>query len=314
MVASTRSAVIERRIQGAGLELFLAERGDPQSPTVLFVHGFPDTSAVWEPIATTLADEFHVVTYDVRGAGRSDIPTERAQYALPLLAADIEAVINATSPDRPVHLVAHDWGSIQGWEAVTTERLTGRIASYTSISGPPIDHAALWFRRHRTRRIGDLVTALRQALHSWYIVYFHLPLLPKLMTRNARVQAVWGQALHRLEGAPVDSTWPAPSFSADFANGVELYRANIRPRMLHPTHGQATCPVQLIVPLKDRYVTPALLDGLEERAAVMWRREVPAGHWVIRTKADEIAANVREVIAFVEDGTESTQLRAARVA
>jgi pimeloyl-ACP methyl ester carboxylesterase len=314
MVTPTRQAVIERRIQGAGLELFLTERGDPTNPTVVCIHGFPDTSAVWEPIAAALEGQFHVVTYDVRGAGRSDVPTERGQYALPLLAADVEAVIDATSPDRPVHLLAHDWGSIQGWEAVSTERLAGRIASYTSISGPPIDHAALWFRRHRTRRIGDVVTALRQAMHSWYIVYFHLPGLPKLMTRNARVQRVWGQALHRMEKAPVDASWPAASFSTDFANGVELYRANIRPRMLHPTLRQASCPVQLIIPLKDRYVTPALLEGLEERAPLMWRRTIDAGHWVVRSQADEIANDVRELVAFIEDGTESDDLRQARVA
>lgn len=314
MVTSIRPAVIERRVQGAGLELFVTERGDPGNPTVVCIHGFPDTGAVWGPIASVLEGEFHVVTYDVRGAGRSDVPTARAQYALPLLAADVEAVVDATSPDRPVHLVAHDWGSIQGWEAVTTDRLAGRIASYTSISGPPIDHAGLWFRRHRTRRVGDLVAALRQAMHSWYIVYFHLPLLPKLMTRNARAARLWGQALHRLERAPLDASWPAPTFSADFANGVELYRANIRPRLLHPTEAQAVCPVQLIVPLKDRYVTPALLDGLEARAAIMWRRDLPAGHWVVRSDAEEIAQAVRDVVAFVEDGWESASLREARVA
>jgi pimeloyl-ACP methyl ester carboxylesterase len=304
----------DRRVEGAGLELFVTERGNANGPTVVLIHGFPDTSAVWGPVAGALSTDCHVVTYDVRGAGRSDVPKGRADYALPLLVDDLAAVIDAVSPDGPVHLVAHDWGSIQGWEAVTTQRLAGRMASYTSISGPPIDHAGLWARRHRTRKLADLRKALRQALHSWYIVYFHLPFLPELMAKGSRTPAMWAKALHRIEGAPTDESWPAPTFGADFAHGVELYRANIRSRMANPTLGHATCPVQLIVPLKDRYVTPALLEGLDEWADVMWRRPVDAGHWVVRTQPEAVAGWVREVIAYVERGTESAELERDRVA
>ncbi len=310
----TTPAAIERRIDGAGLELFLTERGDPKKDTIVLIHGFPDTSAVWEPLAQLLATDFHVVTYDVRGAGRSDVPTGRSGYALARLVDDIEAIIDAVSPGRPVHLVAHDWGSIQGWEAVTTDRLAGRFASYTSISGPPIDHAAIWAGRHRTWRWSDLRVGLRQALHSWYIVYFHLPYLPRLMTRTARAQRMWARALHRLEGVESDERWPAPTFGEDFAHGVELYRANIRVRMAHPTLGHASCPVQLVVPLRDRYVTPALLEGLEEWATVLWRREVDAGHWIVRTHTKELRDWVDEVVNYVESGTESAELQRGRVA
>src|SRR6202044_2599183 len=104
-------------------------------PTVVLVHGFPDTCAVWEPVAQLLAAaELHVVTYDVRGAGDSGLPHEQSDYALSVLIEDMAAVVADVSPRSPVHLVGHDWGSIQGWEAVTRELLGGRIASFTSIS------------------------------------------------------------------------------------------------------------------------------------------------------------------------------------
>ncbi len=66
-----------RRVQGAGLSLFVTEAGDPGRPTILLVHGFPDTSAVWDPVVDRLTDSFHVVRYDVRGAGLSDVPPRR---------------------------------------------------------------------------------------------------------------------------------------------------------------------------------------------------------------------------------------------
>jgi pimeloyl-ACP methyl ester carboxylesterase len=287
----------------------VTEDGDRAWPTVLLVHGFPDTSAVWDPVVERLKDSFHVVRYDVRGAGQSGVPPDRSGYALPLLVDDMVAVLEATSPDRPVHLVAHDWGSIQGWDVVTTDATAARFASYTSISGPPLDHAGLWARQHRTLRPSDLSRSARQALHSWYIAFFHLPRIPELMARSRRATRLWAGALHRIERAPTDERWPASTFNADFAHGVELYRANVRDRMLHPEARHTDVPVQLVIPLRDRYVTPALLDGLEDWTSEMRRHSVDAGHWVIRSEPDAIAAAVREFVACVGIGVESPPVR-----
>ena len=69
-----RSSV--RRVRGSGVDLAVTELGDRGRPTVLLVHGFPDTSAVWAPVAQLLATSgFHVVAYDVRGAGDSGVPS-----------------------------------------------------------------------------------------------------------------------------------------------------------------------------------------------------------------------------------------------
>jgi hypothetical protein len=38
-----------------------------------------------------------------------------------------------------------------------------------------------------------------------------------------------------------------------------------------------------------------------------------AGHWVVRTHASQLAGWIREVIAFVEDGTEAPDLARCRV-
>lgn len=299
-----------RRVEGAGgLSLSVTEAGDPELTTILLVHGFPDTSAVWGPVVDRLRESFHVVRYDVRGAGESGVPGSRSGYDLALLVDDMAAVADATSPGRPVHLVAHDWGSIQGWEAVTTTALSGRFASYTSISGPPIDHAGLWARRRRTRRPSDLLASVRQAMHSWYIAFFQLPRIPELMARSGRAPRLCAKALHRIEGAGADEGWPAPTFGADFAHGVELYRANVRSRLRHPEARRTEVPVQLVIPLRDRYVTPGLLDGLEDWTSEMWRRPVDAGHWVIRTNPDFVAAAVRDIVVSVEGRSVSPAVR-----
>jgi pimeloyl-ACP methyl ester carboxylesterase len=307
------SGIVQRRVRGHGVDLAVTELGDRTWPTVVLIHGFPDTSAVWAPVAQSLATGgCHVVAYDVRGAGDSGVPDSQADYSLPVLTEDMAAVIAAVSPDSPVHLVGHDWGSIQGWEAVTSELLTGRLASFTSISGPPLEHAALWARRHRTRQLSDLRLAMRQAAHSWYIALFHLPLLPQLVTAGVRVGQAVSAALRRWGGSSGEPQHRS-TLGEDFAHGLGLYRANVRQRFRHPAPRYTDTPVQLVVPLADRYVTPALLNGLENWSSLVWRRESDAGHWIIRTHPDQVARWVREVIAFVEEGSEADDLARSRV-
>src|SRR5438067_9156201 len=72
-LAGPRSAAMkEHRISGSGgLTLYAREWGEPDAPTVVLVHGYPDTCEVWNPLLPYLTDRYHVVAYDVRGAGRS---------------------------------------------------------------------------------------------------------------------------------------------------------------------------------------------------------------------------------------------------
>ncbi|MGJ5804440.1 alpha/beta fold hydrolase [Streptomyces europaeiscabiei] len=92
-------------VDGAdGVELAAYQWGASTAPPVVLVHGYPDTSDVWRPVAERLADRFHVTAFDVRGAGASYRPRGLRAYRMSRLEADLEAVLDAVSPDRPVHL------------------------------------------------------------------------------------------------------------------------------------------------------------------------------------------------------------------
>ena len=312
----TKSTATKRTVTSHGPSpaiLAVTEWGPPDRPTVLLVHGYPDTSAVWHPVATLLAAHFHVVAYDVRGAGESSAPTTTRDYALPHLVDDLAAVADATSPDRPVHLVGHDWGSIQGWEAVTGERLTGRVASFTSLYAPSLDHAAAWARdrlRHPTGH--GVAELLGQQARSWYVAAFHLPGARALWRHGLGRR--WSSYLHRVENVPTDDNYPAPTLADDAARGVALYRANFGNRLVRPRPGSTTVPVQVIVASHDHYVTAALSTGLERWVPRLWRTEVAAGHWLPRTHPELVAGFVAEFVDHVEGAAESPRLHCDRVA
>ncbi|ANS66429.1 short chain dehydrogenase [Streptomyces lincolnensis] len=293
----------ERRVRTGGIELCVAELGDPSAPTVVLVHGYPDSKEVWSEVAPRLAERFHVVLYDVRGHGRSTAPRPlRGGFTLEKLTDDFLAVADAVSPHRPVHLVGHDWGSVQAWEFVTVRRTEGRVASFTSMSGPSLDHLGLWIdtrlRRPTPRRVAQL---LGQGARSWYVYALHTPKLPELAWRGP-LGKHWPRLLERVEKIP-GGTYPTSSLPKDAAHGAWLYRDNLRSRLCRPRRdAYAHAPVQLITPLNDAFLSEKLYDDLDRWVPQLTRRTLPAKHWIPRTRPDRLAAWITEFVTSVEGG------------
>ncbi|TWD84084.1 pimeloyl-ACP methyl ester carboxylesterase [Kribbella amoyensis] len=273
-----------RRVRSAdGTELAVYEAGDvpADKPVLVCVHGYPDNARLWDPVVSRLQEHFRVVTYDVRGAGASDHPRGRSAYRLARLEEDFTAVLDAVAPDRAVHLLAHDWGSIQAWHFVTSERLRGRIASFVSISGPSLDHAGYFFRARRPKR-----ELLRQLRHSWYIFYFHLPRVPEHGWRNGWAHRVFDR-LERSAGGSAASD-DARSIG-DFVNGLELYRANVIPRLLRPRPRRTDVPVLAVSPDGDAFVTTPLQTDVARWASRLSVQVVRGGHWLPRNDPGLVA-------------------------
>ncbi|WP_210592248.1 SDR family oxidoreductase [Streptomyces sp. GESEQ-35] len=293
----------ERWVRTGGVELCVAELGDPDRPTVVLVHGYPDSKEVWSEVAARLADRFHVVLYDVRGHGRSTAPQPlRGGFTLEKLTDDFLAVVEAVSPDRPVHLVGHDWGSVQSWEFVTVKRTEGRIASFTSMSGPSLDHFGHWIharvKRPTPRRVGQL---LGQGAKSWYVYLLHTPVLPELAWRGPLGKS-WPRILERVERVPRGG-YPTSSLPTDAAHGAWLYRDNIRPRLRRPrADAYAHAPVQLVTPLGDAFLSEKLYADLEQWVPQLTRRTLPAKHWIPRSRPDQLTAWISEFVTAVEGG------------
>ncbi|MEU9560998.1 SDR family oxidoreductase [Streptomyces sp. NPDC048161] len=296
----------ERRVCTGGIDLCVVELGERGRPTVVLVHGYPDSKEVWTDVARQLADQWHVVLYDVRGHGRSTAPKPlRGGFTLEKLTDDFLAVADAVSPDRPVHLVGHDWGSVQAWEFVTVKRTEGRIASFTSMSGPSLDHFGHWIKQRMTRptprRVGQL---LGQGAKSWYVYMLHTPVLPELAWRGPLGKR-WPRILQRMEKVPAGD-YPTPSLPGDAAHGAWLYRDNVRARLSRPrTDAYAHVPVQLITPTGDIFLSEKLYDQLELWAPQLIRRSLDGKHWVPRTRPDQLAAWISEFVAANEAAKEN---------
>jgi hypothetical protein len=170
---------------------------------------------------------------------------------------------------------------VQLWDVVAAERsnarLTGRIASFTSVSGPSLDHVAHLRRNRRGRRLG----LFRQGIRSWYVYLFHLPVLPELL---------WS-AGHRLFSRSTGGHWGS-ELSRNARNGLNLYRANVRRRMSTPDRLATTVPVQVVVPSRDPFLSRILVEELDQSCTDLRVVDIVAGHWVPRTRPGDVAGLV----------------------
>lgn len=126
---------------------------------VFCVHGFPDDASTFDSLADNMVGAgYQVAAMNMRGYAPSPL---EGPLGLEDLVADILAVIEALSPDAPVHLVGHDYGAQLAYPAMSRHPRRFRRAVLMSGAHPA-------FVQRNARR------ALRQLWMSRYIVFFQL--------------------------------------------------------------------------------------------------------------------------------------------
>ena len=97
---------------GGGLRLHVREWGKVDGPPILFVHGWSQNHLCWvKQYESSLADEFRLVAFDLRGHGMSEAPLGPKHYTDGRLwADDLAAIVEELHLDRTV-LVGWSYGS-----------------------------------------------------------------------------------------------------------------------------------------------------------------------------------------------------------
>ena len=170
-----------------GVQIAVYEEGNPDGPTIVLVHGWPDSHVLWDGVAPLLADRFRIVRYDNRGVGRSSVPKPISAYTMSCFADDFAAVIDAVcSPGNRCTCWPTTGDPPRMWEYLSRPDAHDHVASFTSVSGPSGDHMNRYVlgnlrRPYRPRRF---VRALRQLLRLSYMAGFSIPGLAPLVVRN----------------------------------------------------------------------------------------------------------------------------------
>ena len=110
------------------------EAGPKDGPLVLFLHGFPQSSAEWKAELTALGEAgYHAVAPDQRGYSPGARPEGVDAYTVDALVADTLGMADALGAET-FHLVGHDWGAIVAWHVAA--RHPKRLRTLTIVSVP----------------------------------------------------------------------------------------------------------------------------------------------------------------------------------
>lgn len=294
-----------------GVRIATYEQGNPDGPTLVLAHGWPDSHVLWDGAVALLADRFRIITFDNRGVGASTVPAPVAAYRMERFADDLEAVLAATSPGVPVHVLGHDWGSVATWEFLGRPGAADRVASFTSVSGPSTDHykAGIWHDLARPHHPVRFLRAAERLLRLTYMFPLSVPVLtPMLMRvlfRGRRASVLLTDGTRRYRG---------DTATRDLVNSLKIYRAMVRqsPRRYRGDH-YVTVPVQLIVNRRDPVVRPHGLDAVGQWVPRLWRRDITAGHWAPMSHPQVLAQAVTELADHLAGAPAARGLRRAQV-
>lgn len=93
------------KIQSNGLNLY--HEADGEGQPLVFIHGLGSSTRDWEFQVPEFSDSYKVITFDLRGHGRSDKP--EGPYRIPMFATDLVGLLGALGFDS-AHIVGISLG------------------------------------------------------------------------------------------------------------------------------------------------------------------------------------------------------------
>jgi pimeloyl-ACP methyl ester carboxylesterase len=254
--------------------------GNPEGPTLVFIHGWPDDASLWRHQVEALGERFRCVLITLPNFGKASV--EPGGFDFPELVDQVAAAIRAAQPEGPVGLVTHDWGAYIGY---LLEQAHPELV---------LRMAALDIGGHL--QPADLKTRLMIIGYQWALIaaWWAGGLLPPL--GNAMTRGVAGVVrVPSRQRATVRSRYNYPYFY--------LWRGMLLPGHRGKLLGRyrPQCPVLYLFgerkPLmfhSDRWLRIVAETGGESAGIA------GAGHWLMETHADEV--NER-LLAWFESST-----------
>lgn len=255
-----------------GLSFPVVDHGS--GPPVLLLHGFPDSRFLWRhQIGPLAASGLRVIAPDLRGFGDAPKPAAVADYRLPLIAADVVAILDQLQIKR-ARVVGHDWGAALAWFLAAYHPDRVERLAVLSVGAPGTSG----------------FSALEQREKSWYFLFFQFEgIAEATLSRNDfQMFKQWTRGQGDIERYVKDLSRPGA-----LTSGLNWYRANVRPQMPvdnPPPQPKIACPVLGLWSDGDPFLTERQVLTSTERVTGPWRYEkiTGAGHWMMLDKPNEV--------------------------
>ena len=280
------------RLEERGVTLHMRRRARTTGKGVpmVFLHGWPASSAGWVPVVDRMPEDRDYILADLRGLGGSERIGNVAAYEKQSIAEDMLALLNHLEIDRFV-VAGQDWGGVAAQEIALAvpDRVTGLVIMNIHL----INNAA-----------GNLKGQSRQMMSPenpcWYMTFQSVPGFAEAMIPGHEEKWIEYFFSHVADGNHINPKNLDAYVDAYRTPGTPEAGANYYRSMSSDYERWATLdgevysmPSLLLYGRHDRFLTPEFYDGYETCFKHVTKVDVEAGHFV----QDERPADVAEAIA-----------------
>lgn len=255
---------------------------DNNGDMVVLLHGFPESSLMWETLMLKLANQgYRVIAPNQRGYSAGARPLGVQNYKMKLLAADVVALAHFFSFQQKFHLVGHDIGAVVGWTTATL--YPQLLKSWTALSVPNWP-AYIWALEN------DPV----QEEKGHYVHTFQHKYIPELIFRafHYRVlRKLWAG----FPQATIDAYLDLFSEKGALTAVVNWYRALLQLPQIN--YKQITVPTKFIWGNQDLAIARSGVERNRQYITGPYQFvKLDAGHWFMEFNREEICKQISEHI------------------
>lgn len=250
-------------------------------PSVILLHGFPESSIMWSDLLERGAKAgYRVVAFDQRGYSPGARPKGADNYHIDHLTKDVVAVANQVGFDT-FHLVGHDWGAVVSWNVAM--EFPKRLHTLSTLSIP---HIGVFFdavQNHpeQQKRSGYFERLQSPFLPEFMFIANDQQFYRKMMGKNRQDFLAEYLALYAEHGAATATlNWYRAMDIETFATN-NVYKRNI------------DCPTLFIWGKEDGVIAPAIIPQQKRLIAAPYREvSLQTGHGLIQSKPDTVISEI----------------------
>jgi pimeloyl-ACP methyl ester carboxylesterase len=279
-----------RRADTGGHRVFYREAGEPKSPAVLLLHGFPTSSHMFRDLIPLIADRYHVVAPDLAGFGNTVSPPRgQFDYTFENLARVIDGFVETIGLNRYA-LYVFDYGAPTGFRLAVKH--PDRITAIISQNGNAYEEGlsdgwqpirAYWQNASQTNR-----EALRAFLTPETTVWQYTHGVPDPTMVSPDGYSLDNFYLSRPGAAEIQL-----DLFGDYKSNVALYPT------LQKYFRTYRPPFLAVWGKNDPFFLPQGAEAFKRDIPDTVVRFFDAGHFALETHAAEIAAAMRDFLGRV---------------
>ncbi|HEX7745859.1 MAG TPA: alpha/beta hydrolase [Micromonosporaceae bacterium] len=278
-----------------GVRLHVESSGRPDAPlTVVLLHGWTLDGRTWHrqvgAVREALGESVRVITYDVRGHGRSD-DTPLGSATLARLGDDLAEVLDGLAPDGPVVLAGHSMGgmTIMEYAHRHPEAFAARVAGLVFVSTTAEGHThtsyGLPAQAARLVRLLEVTgAAILARCGAWRP--------PSLLLRSLRPALRW--LLFGNVCDPADIRLAASAVARASLRSIGGFRSSIgAQRRLDTLAALGDIPAAALVGERDKLTPVRCAESIAEALpATALTVCAGAGHMLMLERSEEVSAAI----------------------